>query len=1015
MIVSRVLFILSIILGVFGQDNQLKFDHLTVEDGLSEGAVYSILKDSRDFMWFGTRFGLNRYDGLEIRVFSHDPEDSTSLPGYWISALLEDSHGNMWVGTEEGGLGKYNRDTEAFTQYRHNPDDPGSLSSNLIACLFEDAEGSIWVGTISGLNKFHPETNSFEKFFHLPGDSATLSDNYVTALAELSGGNLIIGFGSGSLAILNIQSGEIRNKTTGYFKSSRSSDRAIKAIIKDLNNDYVWLTRFGYGLVKYDLQNGPLKFYEAPDSDPHGLSLNFLYSPSQDSTGKIWMGSVGGLTVFDPGTESFSFNWPDQKEPRSLNDNMIYSAYVDNHGIVWAGSEAKGLNIHRPNQNRFELFQHDPEAMQTPSANSVYDLAQDSNGDIWFATIPGGVNRYNPTSKTYRYYQTDDSVPGTWSMNYPQQVLIDRFGMLWVGTNVAGLMEVDPESGVRTKLFYPLRTRSNSISGHTQLALLETRSGTIWAGTKESGLSRYNRETNDFTRFLSDPDDPTRLRGERVYALHEDRSGILWVGTAQGGLSRFNADTETFTTYMYTVGSDNCIGSNSILAIYEDSKQNLWIGTRGGGLNKLDSSRQQFSTLDLGSENIDILTAAIEEDDHGYLWISTNKGIIKADPEKGLVNRYTSVDGLQGSEFYHSSSLHDSQGYLYFGGPNGFNRFHPDSIVNNPHIPPVVITEMLINYEPVPIGEMADGRSILTKSITETSSIVLGYQDKTISFTYAALDYTDPTRNRYAYMLENFDQDWVNAGSDHSATYTSLAPGEYTFRVKATNNDGLWNETGLSLAIQVLPPFWQSWWFRLILSFTLIIIVIIYIQLRLHRSEVERRKLEKLVVERTAELKLEIEERQRVETEKMQLKVDHLKRELVSKSVCATQKQEIMNNLFQELKDIQKMDANEMRTRFNRVVRYFKDMFKSEDDWEDFEKWFTEVHTGFFSNLRQEVPALSQSEVKVCALLRLNLVSKDIANLMNVQLNTVDIYRHRIRKKIGLKTEENLNQYLTQF
>jgi len=382
--------------------------------------------------------------------------------------------------------------------------------------------------------------------------------------------------------------------------------------------------------------------------------------------------------------------------------------------------------------------------------------------------------------------------------------------------------------------------------------------------------------------------------------------------------------------------------------------------------------------------------------------------LIKADPEKGFLNRYTIDDGLQGNEFRYNSSVKDSKGYLYFGGPNGFNRFHPDSIVNNPHVPPVVITDLSVNYETIPIGQASDGRTILSKSISMTDNLVLDHRDKTISFTFSTLDYSDPSRNRFSYLLENFDDDWVNAGTSHRATYTSLDPGYYIFRVKAANNDGLWNEVGVSLAITILPPFWQTWWFRLLTSLTLVLMVYIYIRLRFRRMVSEKRRLEGLVIERTSELKAEIEE-------KMQIKVDHLKRELVSKSVCATQKQEIMNNLFHELKDIQKMDADEMRNRFNRIVRYFKDMFKSGEEWGEFEKWFTEVHTDFFKNIRNKYPELSQSEVKVCALLKLNLLSKDIANLMNVQPTTVDIYRHRIRKKIRIKPEINLNQFLAEF
>lgn len=1015
MTVFRTLMILVLVANSYAQNNTMRFEHLTVEDGLSEGAIYSILQDSKGFMWFGTRFGLNRYDGHEFRVFNHDPNDPTSIPGHWISALTEDRQGYLWVGTQEDGAAIYDPSNENFHAFKHDKGDPSSLSSDLVTSIYEDSHGTIWIGTKNGLNRFEQESQSFTKFFKIEGDTSSICDNVITAVSEGPGDILILGLGSGSISLFDLNTEKFRNITSGPFTPNWTSDRAIKAILPDKDSDHIWISRFTIGLYRFDVEDGIIKEYRKFGIDPHGVASNFIMQISQDHLGRLWLASVNGFTVFDPLTETYIYNDPDEKISSSISDHLIYSSYVDSHGIVWGGSEAKGVNIHRPNLIRFELHQHDPGEPQTPSANSVFSLAEGLDGDIWFSTIPGGFNRYNPDTRTYRYYQSDPNSLEVYSLNYAQEVMIDHLGMAWFGVNAAGLMEFEPESGKRLNLFYPHPGDETSLSGHTVFALLETRDGSIWVGTKENGLSRYNRETNNFTRYKSDPDDPASLHGERIYALLEDHDGVLWVGTAQGGLNRFNAETETFTNYVYIAGTENCIQSNAVLALHEDQHQNLWIGTRGGGLNKLDSSRQYFSTLDLGRNNVELSIKGIEEDDQGYLWISTIAGIIKADPESGFLNRYTSIDGLQGNEFYYSSSLRDSKGYLYFGGPNGFNRFHPDSIKNNPHIPPVVITGFDINYRSVPIGELPDGRTILTRSITETENLILSYRDKVVTFTYSALDFTDPSRNRFSYMLEGFDHDWVDAGHEHSATYTSLEPGQYTFRVKASNNDGLWNHEGAKLSITVLPPFWKTMAFKLVLSLLLIITIYVYIRLRLHRIELEKVKLEALVAERTNELRAEIEERQRVETEKMELKVEHLKRELVSKSVCATQKQEIMNNLFSELKHIQKMDANEMRQRFNRLIKYFKDMFSSDQSWEEFETWFTEVHTDFFSNLRAEHPNLSQREIKVCALLKLNLLSKDIANLMNIQVNTVDIYRHRIRKKVGLKTDENLHQFLAGY
>ncbi|MEA3288215.1 MAG: two-component regulator propeller domain-containing protein [Candidatus Marinimicrobia bacterium] len=1011
------LLILILFISANATNNSLKFDHLTVEDGLSQGSVYSILQDDKGFMWFGTRFGLNRYDGTEFRLFASEPTDSTSLAGYHITKVYKDHQGSLWVGTAISGLAKYDAALESFTNFKHDPRDPRSLGDDQITCIFEDSEYTLWVGTKNGLNRVvvpasgsrsDPFAYEFDHFSHIPGDTSSLSSNDITAISELHAGILLIGLGNGSLATLDINTDQIKIDQAGVFTITKTGYTPIRSMKRDVSGEYVWISKFEQGLIKYSLSEGVLDHYYISNYTPAMVSTNYIYTIDQARDGKLWLATVGGLTVFDPASETFTYNNSDESNPSSISDQILHTVSVDPQGLIWVGSDTRGINIHKPNQIRFELFRHRAGDPNGPSANNVYCLAEGDAGDIWFTTMPGGTNRFSPKTGKFRYYQSDDSIPGVMSINYPIQVLMDRRGILWVGTVLAGLSEIDPETGSRLKLYYNDESRSDWLSGPTIYSLLESSDGSIWIGTEANGLNRYNRRSNNFTTYRLDKDDPNSLSGNLIYVLFEDDAGVLWIGTAEGGLNRYHPETDTFSSFKYSKGDENSIGSNSVYTIHEDADHCLWIGTKGGGLNKLDSTRRFFSRVDLGYKDHDISIYGIEEDDGGYLWLSTNNGLMKVDREKGFLNRYTVKDGLQGNEFRNNSSLKDSQGYLYFGGPSGFNRFHPDSVINNAHVPPVVLTNFSINYNEVPVGEMSDGRTILSKSITETRQIVLNHQDKTISFSFAALDFSDPERNRYEYKLKNFNDDWVQAGSDHSVTYNHLKPGDYAFQVRACNNDGLWNEEGATLAITILPPFWLTWWFRLLTSLTLILFVYVYIRLRFRRMMAEKHKLEKLVMERTAELRLEIEE-------KMQIKVDHLKRELVSKSVYATQKQEIMNNLFHELKDIQKMDANEMRNRFNRIVRYFKDLFKSGEEWDEFEKWFTEVHTDFFTNIRKEHPELSSREVKVCALLRLDLSSKDIANLMNVLPKTVEMYRHRIRKKIGIKPETNLNQFLAKF
>jgi len=633
----QILLLLFIYSFGYGQNNSLKFEHLSIEDGLSQGTVYAILQDNRGFMWFGTRFGLNRYDGYKFRSFNNDPTDPNSLPGYRVLALLEDHNGFLWAATEMGGLARYNRSTENFTNFRHDSTDQGSLSSNLTITLFEDSEQTLWVGTQQGLNRMDKDNLEFEKYFHVKGDSSSLSSSHITAIAEIIPGTLLLGLGNGSMATLNLQSRIITNIQKGLFRPSRSGKRPITCIIKDRNHDYLWLSRYGFGLVKYDFNSGVLKRYKQANSSPYAVGANFINSIAQDAVGKLWLASVGGLTVFNQKTETFSLNEHDAQNPFSINDEMIRSCFIDDQGLVWAGSESKGINIYKLKQIRFDHFHHEAGNPNGPSANSVYSLAEDEGGDIWFTTLSGGTNRFNPSIGTYKYYKTDDSKP-IWSLNYPMQVMIDRFGKAWMGSAIAGLSEVDPESGTRLNLYFNRTSDPMSISESIILSITESRNGTLWVGTKNEGLNRLNREANNFTRFHVDPDDPSSISGDRIYVILEDHAGVLWIGTAEGGLNRFHAETESFTSFQHSNDDDNCLGSNSVLTLHEDRCNNLWIGTRGGGLNKLDSARQTFSVLDIGFDNVDIIIYKILEDDHGFLWLSTNNGIIKVGPEQGFLN-----------------------------------------------------------------------------------------------------------------------------------------------------------------------------------------------------------------------------------------------------------------------------------------------------------------------------------------------------------------------------------------
>jgi len=438
-----------------------------------------------------------------------------------------------------------------------------------------------------------------------------------------------------------------------------------------------------------------------------------------------------------------------------------------------------------------------------------------------------------------------------------------------------------------------------------------------------------------------------------------------------------------------------------------ESSETCWINSKSS-----DSGwylcRQNFERIDLGFDPEGLSIGGILEDEQGLFWISSSWGILKFEPENGVLGTYQESDGLLSLNFLYDSRLKESNGTMYFGSLDGLNFFHPDSIGVNDHIPPIILTDLWVNHERVMVGDEVDERIILPESIEYLDTLRMSYRDKVIRFEFAALDYWNPDLNQYRYMLEGFDPDWVDIGNTNFVTYTSLDPGWYTFCVKGSNNDRIWNEEGVKLAIFIKPPFWKTGLFRAFMILLILCIFIGIMWLRNWRLLVQNQKLEALVRQRTAELKVEMEERSRA-------KQEHLRRELLTKTLHLNEKQQIVDHMQMDLTEIAGTIPADSRSKINKLLRLLKSHTTAKQGWEDFELWFTEVHTDFYSSLREASPGLSESELKVCALLRLNLVTKDVAKVMNIQTASINIYRHRIRKKLNLQSEDNLTTFLAQF
>jgi signal transduction histidine kinase/ligand-binding sensor domain-containing protein/CheY-like chemotaxis protein len=785
----------------------LPFGHLSLKDGLSQAAVHAIAQDPRGYLWFGTQEGLNRYDGYRFKVFVHDPADPHSLAHNWVSALLVDRAGFLWVGTHGGGVSRFDPSSGTFRRFQHVPEDPHSLSHDWVRALWQDAAGTLWVGTDGGgLDRFEAATETFVHWRHDPADPSSLSNDRVRSLGEDPSGSLWVGTDGGGLNRLEPATGQFTHYQHDPHDPGSLSDDRVSSVWVD-REARVWVGTYAGGLNRLDQARQHFTHFRHQATVPSSLASDRIRVVRQDSQGTLWVGTDQGLHTWQPATERFERHLHQPRQPLSLSENRILSLYQDRGGVLWVGTYA-GLNKWNVHRGAFTHYHHVPGQATSLSDNVVTAFAEDpqSPHTLWVGTYGGGLNRLDRRTGTFQAYRAAPHAPAQLSDDRVMSLRVDRQGTLWVGTLHGGLNRLArPEEDFSVFRHDPTDPHSLSFDGVT--ALLEDHQGELWVGTYRGGLNRWVRDTPRFTHYVHDPWDPHSLSGDRVLVLHEDRFGALWIGTDGRGLDRFDRASGTFVHYRHDPADPHSLSSDHIWALHEDAQGTLWIGTQGGGLNRWgaaerEAGRAHFRHYTRQHGLPSDVIYGILSDAAGHLWVSTNQGLSRFDPATERFKHYTSADGLQGEDFTHGAAYRSVDGTLFFGGRNGFNAFDPRTLGDNPHRPPVVLTAVLkLNQAPFPAA-----------AFTPRGELTLNAQEPGVTFEFAALDFTAPAQNHYRYRLEGLDPHWVEAGTRHHATYTHLAPGHYTFRVQGANNEGLWNTAGLALPLRITPAPWQSKW-----------------------------------------------------------------------------------------------------------------------------------------------------------------------------------------------------------
>ena len=830
---------------------EIKFNHITTNEGLANGNVRTILQDYQGFFWIGTEDGLQRYDGYSLAEYHHDPEDSCSISSNFVFCLYEDSKKNLWIGNLDGGLCWYNRKENSFRCFENDPEDPTSLRSNLVRSINEASDGTIYIGFKEGGFSYFktrdtiPDKISFTNFA-IPEIPNEPNSGWVSDIIEDEDKSLLIAIIGGGLHRFN----PVTKEFHAILKDSVSTQTQRLEID---SKKRLWISTWGDGLYVYDKATRRLAHHKAGHKQ-HQFLTNQIEAVNEDREGNIWISTDNGLSFlhskFDPfGYCQFINYTHNEFEPSSLLSNSIKAFYLDKMNRLWIGSYFGGVNIYDKNALKFDAIRSKIWLTGSLSNNNVTSFAEDKLGNLWIGTDGGGLNYLEGGISNIRkdQFKKIDIRLGEEDVFKIKSLQLDSEGNLWIGTWGTGLLKFN----THTKAYSHYGVEKNPSDGLTanQVMILETDSSdNLWIGSFSGGLSYFNKKLNRFFHF------PHLSRNQKadksnIKSIHVDRKGRVWVAREVGGLNLYNSTTKSFRNIQNEIIKNDV----TILSIYEDKAGTLWLGTNSIGVIHYNPDNQTTRLYSEKSGLVNNVIYAIQEDfKTGHLWLSSNKGLLQFDPTIQKFKSYNRSDGLQGNQYNPESSFRLSDGTLLFGGITGMDAFTPSKIETSSHLPPVVFTKLwLDNIE----ANVNDTLSVLKENIILTEKIDLDHTQNSFGIEFAMLEYSFSDRNQYMYILEGFDDTWQRIGSERKASFTNLNPGTYVFKVKASNSDGVWTPTEKVLKIIIHPAWWQTALFKIASMAALSFVLFSLVRIRINYLVKQKRKLKKKVKERTYQLK----------------------------------------------------------------------------------------------------------------------------------------------------------------
>lgn len=911
----------------------IKFKHLSFQEGLSQLRVNCIFQDKQGLMWFGTQDGLNYYDGYTFRSYRHDPSDSTSISNNIVLSIYEDRKGRFWVGTRYGGLNLFDPKTETFKAFKYDPNNPQSLSSNMINALWEDHNGMLLIAAdYGGLNIFNPETETAERHTFDSENPNSISNERVISIYEDSKQRIWVGT-YGGLNIFDPIKKSFKRFLHNPEKINSLSNDWIYQLREDAEKQ-IWIATY-HGLNLFDDATQTFKRF-AND----GISGSNWYNCIHvNNDGKLWLGThANGLKIFDPSTKKVDTFVNDPDNLNTLSNNWIQAIYEDRSGRVWIATQ-NGIDIYDSQDKRFTIYKNDPSDIKSLSNNNVLSIYQDKGGSIWVGTWDG-LNLFDKDNGDFKRYNINYQSTLASESNCIFAIYRDARNQLWIGTNEGGLYQFNPADN-SFKHYKNNPSDSSSLSINLVSSFYEDNANTLWVGTFGGGVSIFDQQTKKFQHYKNDPKNKASLSHNIVRTIYRSNTGQLWIGTQGGGLNLFNPETKSFQRFEHNPEDSTSLSSNTVRSIHEDRQGRLWVGT-GNGLNLFDKNKQTFSVINEKDGLPNNAVVSIQEDEAGRLWLFTLRGLCRFTPASneeiqngkwGVFRNYDQTDGLPGTAL--DVSFKGNDGAIYFGGTNGFAVFHPDAMQDNNYVPPVILSGLEIFNKRVLPNKDVNGFK-LPLSIAQAEVLTLSHHESVFTIEFAALSYYQSEKNEYAYKLEGFDKDWNYTDANRRfATYTNLDPGTYIFQVKASNNDGIWNTKGRTLTIIVTPPWWETWWFNLIIISSVFGVIALIYFIRTENIRRTNKALAIIVEQKTKELKkanhtlAEQGAELASQNEKLKQSKEEIEtqRDLVSQQniILSTQREELasqnqeLNNLNIEKNNLIGIVAHDLKTPLNQI------------------------------------------------------------------------------------------------